>query len=195
MMARTLPRSFYDRTDVVQVARELLGMVIATRFHGTLTAGTITETEAYNGAVDRASHAFGGKVTPRNHTMYGAPGHAYVYLCYGIHHLFNVVTNKPGVAHAVLIRAILPQDGLAAMLRRRNMKTLTTHGPGTLTQALGIRTVHNGTDLLGDRIWIEDRGNAPPAASIIAGPRIGVDYAGADALLPYRFRYDPHSLT
>lgn len=195
MMAHTLPRSFYDRTDVVQVARELLGMVIATRFRGAITAGTITETEAYNGAVDRASHAFGGKVTPRNRIMYGGPGHAYVYLCYGIHHLFNVVTNKPGVAHAVLIRAILPLEGQPVMLRRRQMKTLTTGGPGTLTQALGIRTVHNGTDLLGDRIWIEDRGTAPPAAAIITGPRIGVDYAGADALLPYRFRYDPRSLT
>lgn len=195
MMAHTLPRSFYDRTDVVQVARELLGMVIATRFRGAITAGTITETEAYNGAVDRASHAFGGKVTPRNRIMYRGPGHAYVYLCYGIHHLFNVVTNKPGVAHAVLIRAILPLEGQPVMLRRRQMKTLTTGGPGTLTQALGIRTVHNGTDLLGDRIWIEDRGTAPPAAAIITGPRIGVDYAGADALLPYRFRYDPRSLT
>ena len=190
MMARTLPRSFYDRTDVVQVARELLGMVIATRFHGTLTAGTITETEAYNGAVDRASHAFGGKVTPRNHTMYGAPGHAYVYLCYGIHHLFNVVTNRKGTAHAVLVRSLQPLEGREEMLRRRGGTKLTTGGPGTLTQALGIRTEHNGADLSGPVIRIEDHGLRVREEDVLTGPRIGVDYAGADALLPYRFRTD-----
>ncbi|MBP8823088.1 MAG: DNA-3-methyladenine glycosylase [Flavobacteriales bacterium] len=186
-----LPRSFYDRADVVRIARELLGMVLATKFHGRTTAGIITETEAYNGATDRASHAHGGKVTPRNRIMYGGPGHAYVYLCYGIHHLFNVVTNGPGVAHAVLIRAIHPLEGKDLMLRRRKTKLLSTSGPGMLTQALGIRTRHNGTDLLNGPIWLEDRGYIIPAHAIITGPRIGVDYAGADALLPYRFHFDP----
>ncbi len=189
-----LPRSFYARPDVLAIARELIGKVLVTRIDGELTAAVITETEAYMGAVDRASHAYAGKVTPRNEIMYGEPGHAYVYLCYGIHHLFNVVTNKPGVAHAVLVRAVLPLEGKRIMLRRRNMAKLTTGGPGTLTQALGIRTAHTGTDLLGSLITIEDRGISAPSTSIITSARIGVDYAGEDALLPYRFHIDPSLL-
>lgn len=189
-----LPRSFYASTDVVDVARQLLGKVLVTRFGGVTTSGVITETEAYMGAVDKASHAYGGKVTPRNKIMYGEPGHAYIYLCYGIHHLFNVVTNAEGTAHAVLVRAIHPLEGQDLMLRRRKTKALTTGGPGTLTQALGIRTAHNGTDLLGDLIFIEDRGIVVPKKKIVAGPRIGVDYAGEDALLPYRFLFDPRIL-
>jgi DNA-3-methyladenine glycosylase len=189
-----LPRSFYARPDVVAVSRELIGKVLVTRIGGKLTSGVITETEAYMGAVDRASHAYGGKVTPRNKIMYGEPGRAYVYLCYGIHHLFNVVTNKPGVAHAVLVRAVHPLEGLDVMLKRRKVKKLTTGGPGTLTQALGILTSHTGTDLLGDLITIEDRGIVAPPKSIVTGPRIGVDYAGEDALLPYRFHINPSLL-
>lgn len=189
-----LPRSFYARPDVVAVSRELIGKVLVTRIGGKLTSGIITETEAYMGAVDRASHAYGGKVTPRNKIMYGEPGRAYVYLCYGIHHLFNVVTNKPGVAHAVLVRAVHPLEGLDVMLKRRKVKKLTTGGPGTLTQALGILTSHTGTDLLGDLITIEDRGIVAPPKSIVTGPRIGVDYAGEDALLPYRFHINPSLL-
>lgn len=191
---KKLPRSFYARPGTVAIARQLLGKVLITRFNGATTSGIITETEAYTGDVDRASHAFGGKVTPRNRVMYGEPGFAYVYLCYGIHHLFNVVTNKPGVAHAILVRAIHPLEGLDIMLRRRNTKLLTTAGPGTLTQALGIRTEHTGTDLLGDLITIEDRGITAPPKAIVAGPRIGVDYAGEDALLPYRFHINPRLL-
>ena len=189
-----LPRSFYARPDVVAVSRELIGKVLVTRIGGKLTSGIITETEAYMGAVDRASHAYGGKVTPRTKIMYGEPGRAYVYLCYGIHHLFNVVTNKPGVAHAVLVRAVHPLEGLDVMLKRRKVKKLTTGGPGTLTQALGILTSHTGTDLLGDLITIEDRGIVAPPKSIVTGPRIGVDYAGEDALLPYRFHINPSLL-
>ena len=155
-------RSFYARPDVVAVARELLGKVLVTNFEGAETSAIITETEAYAGAVDRASHAYGGKVTPRNRIMYGDPGFAYVYLCYGIHHLFNVVTNIPGIAHAVLIRAVHPLTGKKIMLERRKVKKLTTAGPGTLTQALGIKTKHTGTDLLGDLITIEDHGIVVP---------------------------------
>lgn len=186
-----LPRSFYARANTVAIARDLLGKVLSTRINGMPTSAIITETEAYLGAVDRASHAYGGKVTPRNKVMYGEPGHAYVYLCYGIHHLFNVVTNVPGVAHAVLVRAVIPQEGVKEMRRRRNVKHFTTGGPGTLTQALGITTAHTGTDLLGELITIEDRAISVPRGSIITGPRIGVDYAGADARLPYRFHVDP----
>lgn len=188
-MDRRLPRSFYLRTDVVGIARELLGMVLVTRFDGDHTAAVITETEAYAGVGDRASHAYGGRRTARNAMMYAQGGTAYVYLCYGIHHLFNVVTNVRDVPHAVLIRAVVPVSGLEHMRRRRGMTgTLTTGGPGTLAQALGIRTDHNGMDLRGAEMRIEDNGLAPPAAAIIAGPRVGVEYAGADARLPYRFR-------
>ena len=190
-----LPRSFYERSAVVTVARELLGKKLTTRSGGAVTSGIITETEAYAGAGDRASHAYGGKRTPRNEAMYGTAGFTYVYLCYGIHHLFNVVTNKVGVPHAVLVRAIFPVAGLDAMRDRRHQVKLTTGGPGTLTQALGVRREHNAIDLLGDVITIEETGLAIPRRSIIAGPRIGVDYAKEDALLPYRFHFDPSLLT
>lgn len=189
-----LDRSFYARPDVVAVARDLIGMVLVTTIDGAETSAIITETEAYAGAVDRASHAYGGKITPRNRIMYGDPGFAYVYLCYGIHHLFNVVTNVPGIAHAVLVRAVHPLTGAEIMRERRNAKKLTTAGPGTLTQALGIKTIHTGIDLLGDLITIEDHGITVPRKAVITGPRIGVDYAGKDALLPYRFHFDPRIL-
>ena len=191
---KKLDRTFYANTDVVEVARELLGKVLVTNIDGVLTSGVISETEAYAGAIDRASHAFGGKVTKRNTIMYGEAGFAYVYLCYGIHHLFNIVTDVPGVAHAVLVRAIHPLQGKETMLARRKTKVLTTAGPGTLSQALGIRTEHNGVDLLDDLITIEDHGIVIPRKSIIIGPRIGVDFAGHDALLPYRFHFDPRIL-
>lgn len=190
----TLPRSFYERPDTLAIARALIGKVLVTQIEGERTTAAITETEAYLGAEDRASHAFGGKITPRNKVMYGEAGHAYVYLCYGIHHLFNVVTNAAGVAHAVLIRAVLPLEGLEVMRRRRNMAKLSTGGPGTLTRALGITTAHTGTDLLGKLIFIEDQGIAVPHHAIVEGPRIGVEYAGTDALLPYRFHISPSIL-
>ena len=176
------------------IARDLLGKTLVTRIDGVRTSGVITETEAYAGAGDRGSHAYGGKVTPRNKVMYGRPGVAYVYLCYGIHHLFNVVTNAPGTAHAVLVRAVHPLEGTDVMLQRRGGRKLTTGGPGTLSQALGIHTRHSGTDLLADLITLEDHGIDVPDAAVITGPRIGVDYAGEDALLPYRFHFHPRIL-
>ena len=193
---RKLPRSFYLGGDVVAIARDLLGKAIVRNFEGGVAAGIIAETEAYAGAGDRASHAYAGRRTRRNEVMYAEGGTAYVYLCYGIHHLFNVVTSSADIPHAVLIRAILPVEGLDLMRERRGgASRLSTGGPGTLTQALGIRTVHNGTDLLGDAIHIEDRSIALPSEAMITGPRIGVDYAGADALLPYRFHFDPRLLS
>lgn len=189
-----LPRSFYTRDDVVGIARELIGKVLVTRIDGAYTAGVITETEAYAGAIDRASHAYGDRRTARTEVMYARGGTAYVYLCYGIHHLFNVVTNASNTPHAVLVRAIHPLEGIEMMKARRHQRKLTTGGPGTVGQALGIRTMHSGTDLLGTLIHIEDRGIIVPDERIIAGPRIGVDYAGEDALLPYRFHTDPRTL-
>lgn len=190
-MSRALPKSFYQRPDAVAVARELLGKVIVTRFHGRRTSGIITETEAYAGINDRASHAFGGRRTARTETMYAAGGVAYVYLCYGMHHLFNVVTSVRDVPHAVLIRAVEPLEGEVTMRQRRLGRPLRTNGPALVTQALGIRTEHNGIDLSHGLITIEDRGHEPASSAIIIGPRIGVDYAGKDALLPYRFRFTP----
>lgn len=185
-----LTNDFYQRTDVVQIARELLGKELITCIDGQLTSGIITETEAYNGIVDRASHAYGGRFTPRTQTMYAAGGVCYVYLCYGIHHLFNVVTNIEGVPHAVLIRNIKPLKGLETILQRRNKikanKNLST-GPGTLSQAMSIKTFHNGLSLQENTIWIGDVGIKIEPKNIDVTPRIGVDYAGEDALLPYRF--------
>lgn len=187
-----LPPAFYQRTNVVQIAKELLGKFLFTNIHGVKTAGIITETEAYNGLTDRASHAFGGKRTARTEVMYSDGGTAYVYLCYGIHSLFNVVTNKKNIPHAVLVRAIYPVEGFEKMLSRRRRPKATRAelciGPGTVSQALGIHFSQTGKSLLDDEIWIEDRKLRIPDSKIITGPRIGVDYAGKDALLPYRFR-------
>lgn len=185
---------FFRRTNVVGIARELLGKVIVTEWDDKRTSGIITETEAYAGIGDRASHAFGGKRTTRNEPMYAAGGIAYVYLCYGIHHLFNVVTNDKDVPHAVLLRAIDPLEGLTHMKKRRGSEMLNTTGPGTLTQALGIRTTHSGTHLGSGPIRLEDHGILAPDLHINVGPRIGIDYAGTDALLPYRFWIAPSHL-
>ncbi|HXC03328.1 MAG TPA: DNA-3-methyladenine glycosylase [Bacteroidia bacterium] len=185
-----LPLSFYRRDDVVQISRELLGKYLVTRIHGKLTSGIITETEAYAGITDKASHAYGGKRTARTETMYAEGGVAYVYLCYGIHHLFNVVTNTENIPHAVLIRAVQPQEGLETILKRRGMNKPVPNlsaGPGTASQALGITLQNNGLALTGDKVWIEDRCLIIKPSSIVTGTRIGVDYAGKDAKRPYRF--------
>lgn len=185
-----LPVSFYTRDDVVAISRELLGKTLCTRINGGLAKAIITETEAYAGIGDRASHAYGGRRTARTEPMYANGGIAYVYLCYGIHHLFNVVTNVQGVPHAVLVRAGTPVAGKKLMMRRRCKrlvdKTLLG-GPGSVSQALGITTRLTGSSLQSDRIWIEDGELEPIDSNITVGPRVGVDYAGADAKRPYRF--------
>lgn len=185
-----LDRDFYLRDDVVQISRELLGKVLCTRLGGELTSGVITETEAYRGRNDKACHANDGRRTDRTEVMYHRGGTAYVYLCYGIHHLFNVVTNRVDTADAVLVRAVRPLEGAGLMLRRRQREEVEpglTAGPGRLTQALGITTDHYGSDLRGDTIWIEDRGLDEASGEIASGPRIGVDYAGDHAERPWRF--------
>ena len=179
-----LDRSFYLRTDVVRVAQDLLGKVLVTNIDGDITAGRIVETEAYCGRGDKACHA-NGKITPRTEVMYRAGGLAYVYLCYGIHHLINVVTNKEGQADAVLIRALEPLKGIEVMKERRKRAKKLASGPGTLSQALGIKKEMTGTDLLGDKIWIADYKNEK--VEIETDVRIGVDYAEEDALRPWRF--------
>jgi DNA-3-methyladenine glycosylase len=185
-----LPQSFYERNDVVTISRELLGKYLFTYIEGKVTGGYIVETEAYNGIIDRASHSFGNRLTPRTKTMYMQGGIAYVYLCYGIHEMFNVVTSVEGQPHAILIRAIQPTDGVDIMLLRRNMeiaKPNITSGPGSVAQALGISRQINAISLQSNTLWIEDRGLVIADESIAAVPRVGVAYAKEDALLPYRF--------
>ena len=181
-----LPRTFYLRSDVVQIAKDLLGKVLITQIDGILTAGKIVETEAYCGRGDKACHAH-GKRTGRTEVMYGEGGQAYVYLCYGIHHLFNVVTNIEGRADAVLIRALEPLHGLDAMNeRRRFTKSKLASGPGMLSQAMGIHVKMTGEDLISDRIWMSDNPESEDF-EILADTRIGVAYAQEDALKPWRF--------
>ena len=185
-----LPLSFYNSDDVVNISKSLLGKYLFTYIDGAITGGYIVETEAYNGVIDRASHAFGNRLTPRTKTMFEQGGIAYVYLCYGIHEMFNVVTSVEGQPHAVLIRAINPTEGLDIMQFRRIMpvvKPTITAGPGSVAKALGISRQVNGISLQSDTLWIEDRGLTFNDTEIAAVPRVGVDYAGEDALLPYRF--------
>jgi len=186
-----LPPSFYQRSDVVAIAKELLGKWLFTCFPGDeATGGIIIETEAYAGPEDRASHAYGMRRTRRTEVMYKSGGISYVYLCYGIHHLLNVVTNISDIPHAVLIRAIAPMVGISTMLKRRGKKECTpqlANGPGALCQALGINLSHNGLSFDSPTLWIEDRQHQVLPPHIAEGPRIGIDYAGPDALLPWRF--------
>ena len=185
-----LPNSFYQQEDVVNLAGQFLGKQLVTRIDGKLTTGMIVETEAYNGITDKASHAYGNRFTPRTQTMYEAGGITYVYLCYGIHHLLNVVTGLEGNPQAVLIRAVAPLVGIETMLARRNMTHLVpkiTAGPGSVAKAFGIDKNLNAKDLLGDEIWIEDNGVQINSELIVSSPRVGVDYAEDHALLPWRF--------
>jgi DNA-3-methyladenine glycosylase len=185
-----LTRDFYVRDDVVEIARDLLGKVLCTRIGDSLTTAVITETEAYAGVTDKASHAYGGRRTKRTEPMFGVGGKAYVYLCYGIHHLFNVVTNVSGTPHAVLIRAGQPLAGEQVMLERRQRAVVDARllgGPGSLAKALGITTALTGASLRGRQVWIEDHDTRLDESAIAIGPRIGIDYAQEDAACPYRF--------
>jgi DNA-3-methyladenine glycosylase len=185
-----LDHNFYDRKNVVQIARDLLGKILVTQFDGIRSTGRIVETEAYNGVNDRASHAFGGRRTSRSEHLYSGPGTAYVYICYGMHHLFNVTTNKKDVPHAVLIRALEPLEGIDQMLKRTGKPIADftiTKGPGNLSRAMGMSKKHTGQNLLSEEIFIEDDGFRYKKNQVLATKRIGVEYALEDAELPYRF--------
>jgi DNA-3-methyladenine glycosylase len=187
---RKLGIDFYNRKDVLQIARELLGKIVVTKFDGLITSGRIVETEAYTAVNDKASHAFGGKRTVRNEHMYSAAGTSYVYICYGMHHLFNVVTNEKNTPDAVLIRALEPVKGIDTMLDRScklKLDNTLTKGPGNAARVLGINKAHSGLNLLGKQIFIEDDGFVLNDAQIGISKRIGVEGAGSSALLPYRF--------
>lgn len=188
--------SFFLREDVVAISRDLIGMILCTRMNGVVTAGRIVETEAYGGITDRASHAWGGRLTGRTETMYRAGGVCYIYLCYGIHHLFNVVTGPKGRPDAVLIRALEPVSGIETMLQRRGLDRVQRRvagGPGLVTQSLGLTTKQDGLSLIhSKKIWLETDETKEKVQegdhNIIASPRVGVDYAGEDAARPWRFR-------
>lgn len=192
-----IQQQFYLDKNSIQVARNLLGKVLYTSINKQVTAGIITETEAYEGVNDRASHAFNNRLTNRTKIMYKEGGHAYIYLCYGVHSLFNVVTSVEGDPKAVLIRAIEPLIGIETMQSRAAQlanRKLNGTGPGNVTRLLGIHYSMSGLTLKPtsnseDAIWITDKEIHVPESEIITGPRVGVDYAGADALLPYRFRW------
>ncbi|HRI20398.1 MAG TPA: DNA-3-methyladenine glycosylase [Panacibacter sp.] len=188
--ALRLDLSFYQRNNVQHIAKELLGKILVTRFNNIVTAARVVETEAYNGLIDKASHAFGGRRTKRTEIMYRQGRIAYIYLCYGIHYLFNVVTNIEDVPHAVLIRAAEPVSGTETMMERTGKPhpgETITKGPGNLARALGINRQHNGMGLLSHEIYFIDDGYKLETNKIISSPRIGVAYAAEDALLPYRY--------
>ncbi len=190
LRSNKLPISFYRQKNVCTIAKALIGKVLVTSFQGIDTAGRIVETEAYNGIIDRASHSWNGRRTSRTEIMYAAGGASYVYLCYGIHHLFNVVTNEADVPHGVLIRGVEPLLGIDDMLRRTGKLTLDnslTRGPGNVSKALGIHSKHTGMDLQGGELFIGDDGFKIKPSQLIATPRIGIEYAAEDALLLYRF--------
>ena len=187
---KKLPLSFYQRNNVLEIAKDLLGKLLVTKFDDITTSARIVEVEAYAGVNDKASHAVGGRRTERNEIMYAKGGFTYVYLCYGIHHLFNVVTNEKNIPHAILIRGVEPLKGINKMLERTGKEKLDktlTRGPGNVSKALGIHTTHSGMSLLSREIFIADDGFIYSKKEIASSPRIGVDYAGDHALLPYRF--------
>ena len=183
-----LNEAFYRRNAVTRIAQQLLGKGLFTKINGRVTGGLIVETEAYSWK-ERGCHAYNNRMTARNEVMFRDGGLAYVYLCYGIHQMFNVVTNREGQADAVLIRALEPVKGIDEMMKRTgapNPKRITS-GPGKLTRALGIDRNLNGISLTSKSLWLADLGPTIKKKDIIESPRIGIDYAGKDALLPWRY--------
>ncbi len=189
MTVTKLPREFYTRSNVVTVARDLLGkLLVVPARNGKRISGTIVEVEAYRGPHDRAAHSYGGRRTKRTETMYGSGGTAYVFFVYGMYNQFNVVTNVEDAPHAVLIRALEPVEGIDLMRKRRlgQPDHNLTNGPAKLCIAMGIDRKLDSADLLGDRVWLE-QGQTIPRSKIASGPRIGIDYAEEWVDKPWRF--------
>jgi DNA-3-methyladenine glycosylase len=185
-----LKPEYYLNHDVIFLAKNLLGKILFTEKNGEITAGVITETEAYLGEDDKASHAYGGRRTLRTEAMYLPGGFCYVYLCYGIHHLLNIVISQKNDPKSILIRSVEPYLGLRVMERRRDMTASSkaiSSGPGSVCKALGIDMTFNKKSLTGERIWIEESESSYNAEDIASTPRIGVDYAGGHAQLSLRF--------
>jgi len=184
-----LPRSFYTHNDVLIIAKQLLGKTLCTNIKQQLTKATITEVEAYCGRTDEGCHAYPNKKTDRTKVIYGPGGFAYVYICYGIHTMINVVTNKNGLANCILIRAVEPIEGKELAQQRRGLKKYDykiATGPGCVGQAMGINIIHYGTDLLGDVIWVEDA-LALAKNEIGISQRVGMNFDGPDKFLPWRY--------
>ena len=178
-MTRPISKEYYESTDAREIAKFLLGKIVVSTIENLKTVAIIVETEAYMAPDDLACHARGDRRTPRTETMFGAAGMSYVYRCYGIHHLFNVVTAPEGMAHAVLIRAVQPLEGMDIMQKRRKWSNTTpqlTNGPGKWTQAMGITDTLDGLDLTTTQSWIQifDSDGLVRDDEIISGPRVGM---------------------
>jgi DNA-3-methyladenine glycosylase len=186
-----LGKAFFTQ-EALEVAPLLLGKFLVSHIGGAKTVGKIVETEAYCGVEDKACHAYNNRRTRRTEVMFQEGGLAYITLCYGLHHMFNVVTGKANSPQAVLIRAIEPIENVSLMLERRSMlppKKQFTSGPGTLTKALGITTDYHGISLIdSDLIYLEDSNIIIDERNIVASPRVGIDYAEAWKDMPWRFR-------
>jgi len=194
---KKLAREAYADSRPTRAARFFLGKFLCVQTPEGYAEGMITETEAYGGPKDAASHAFGNRRTARTEIMFAHGGFAYVYFCYGMHRLFNIVTGPPGIPQAVLVRAVQITAGEDLVRQRRPGVAPKdwASGPGRVCAALGIGMHHNRHDLLGEIIWLEDRGIVPPSREVKRTPRIGVDYAGAWALKPWRFVWEEVSPT
>ncbi len=185
-----LPMEYFQQEDVVFLAQDILGKYLITEIDGIKTGGIITETEAYC-QTERGCHAYNGKRTPRTEIMFERGGYAYIYFCYGMHYLFNIVTGKKDWAQAVLIRAIQPTIGVEYILQRRKQNkqhNKICDGPAKTAQALGLTKLQNGILLQENVIYIEENKIIIDTNSIQVTKRIGIDYAGKDALLPWRFQ-------
>ena len=192
LKGKRIPASYYASHDVNYLAKDLLGKYLCTLIDGSYCSGMIVETEAYRGPDDRAAHSFNNRRTPRTEVMFQQGGVAYIYVCYGMHHLMNVVTAPVDHAHAVLIRALEPADGLEVMSTRRNLKaddSRMTKGPGSLSVAMGLHSGLSGISLFksSSPVWIEDRGISLKKDEICIGKRIGVESAGEAAHWPWRY--------
>jgi len=186
-----LTHSYYQQTDVVALARDLLGKMLYTKIDNKITAWIITETEAYRGYEDCACHSHIKRCTPRTQVMFEDWGHAYVYLCYGVHIMFNIVTNHTDHADAILIRAIHPiiwMDLIQARIGSVWSDIYFINWPGKVTKAMGITRSDYGIDLTWDRIWLEDVWVIVDHNDVSIWPRVWIDYAWDDALLPRRFQ-------
>ncbi|MEO5647402.1 MAG: DNA-3-methyladenine glycosylase, partial [Chitinophagaceae bacterium] len=159
MKSKKIPFSFYNRNDVVTIAKELLGKILITDFDGNRTTGRIVETEAYVAFIDKASHSFAGRRTAKNEHMYSTPGTSYVYICYGMHQMMNIITNQKDIPDAVLIRALEPLEGIDTMLERTGKLIhdyTLTRGPGNVGKAMGIFKKHSGLNLVNGQIFLVD---------------------------------------
>jgi DNA-3-methyladenine glycosylase len=187
-----LSKEFYQGKDVLGISRRLLGKKLCSNINGEYTSGIIVESEAYKAPEDKASHAFGNKITPRTKTMFSPPGTGYVYIIYGMYHLFNVISGPEGIAHCILIRAVEPIEGIEVMKKRRGMQSVQktmTNGPGKFSIAMGIHKNFDGTDLTQKNdIWIEEAWPELDESEILIGPRVGMSTAEECSNWPYRFR-------